>query len=51
MLAFYGRLDDFIPPQQIEEMKAKLAAACAGSKVIVYRAAGHGFFFFDYRPS
>ena len=49
MLAFYGGLDGFIPPNQIEEMKAKLAAGGSESKIIVYPDAGHGFFA-DYRP-
>ena len=29
-------MDGFIPSKQIEEMKAKLAAAGVGSKLIVY---------------
>jgi carboxymethylenebutenolidase len=49
VLAFYGRLDGFIPSEQIEGMKAKLAAAGVESKIIVYPGAGHGFFA-DYRP-
>jgi carboxymethylenebutenolidase len=49
MLAFYGGLDGFIPSEQIDEMKAKLAAAGVESKLIVYPDAGHGFFA-DYRP-
>ena len=49
VLAFYGGLDGFIPPNQIEEMKAKLAAGGSESKIIVYPDAGHGFFA-DYRP-
>jgi carboxymethylenebutenolidase len=49
VLAFYGGLDGFIPSTQIEEMKARLAAAGVESKLIVYPDAGHGFFA-DYRP-
>jgi carboxymethylenebutenolidase len=49
VLAFYGDLDGFIPPTQIDEMKAKLAAAGIESRLIVYPDAGHGFFA-DYRP-
>jgi carboxymethylenebutenolidase len=49
VVAFYGGLDGFIPSTQIEEMKARLAAAGVESKLIVYPDAGHGFFA-DYRP-
>jgi carboxymethylenebutenolidase len=49
MLAFYGRLDGYIPSKQIEQIRAKLAAAGVESKLIVYPDAGHGFFA-DYRP-
>jgi carboxymethylenebutenolidase len=49
VLAFYGRLDNFIRSKQIEAMKVKLAAAGVESKLIVYPDAGHGFFA-DYRP-
>ncbi|HEY1862821.1 MAG TPA: dienelactone hydrolase family protein [Roseiarcus sp.] len=47
VLGFYGGQDGFIPLAQIDEMKAKLAAA-SGAKIIVYPDAGHGFFA-DYR--
>jgi carboxymethylenebutenolidase len=49
VLAFYGGLDGFIPPMQIDEMRGKLAVAGVESKFIVYPDAGHGFFA-DYRP-
>jgi carboxymethylenebutenolidase len=49
VLAFCGRLDGFIPPTQVDEMKAKLMAAGVDAKIVVYPDAGHGFFA-DYRP-
>jgi carboxymethylenebutenolidase len=50
VLGLYGGTDSFISLAQIEMMKAKLAAAGAESKIIVYSDGGHGFFA-DYRPS
>jgi carboxymethylenebutenolidase len=49
VLGLYGGEDAYISTVQIDEMKAKLAAAGGPSKIIVYPAAGHGFFA-DYRP-
>ncbi len=49
MLAFYAGKDGFIPSNQIDEMKAKLAAAGVASKPINPDDL-HGFFA-DYRPS
>jgi carboxymethylenebutenolidase len=50
LLGLYGGKDLNIPLSQIQDMKAMLAAAGGGSKIIVYPDAGHGFFA-DYRPS
>ena len=50
ILAMYGALDRLIPLGQIEAMKAKLAAAGAESRIVVYNDAGHAFFS-DYRPN
>lgn len=50
VLGLYGGKDKAIPLDQIEAMKAKLAAAGGASKIIVYEDAGHAFFA-DYRPS
>jgi carboxymethylenebutenolidase len=49
-LALYGALDRLIPLDQIEAMKAKLAAAGAESKIVVYDDADHAFFS-DYRTN
>jgi len=49
VLGLYSGIDSAIPLDQIEAMKAKLAAAGEASKIIVYADAGHGFFA-DYRP-
>jgi carboxymethylenebutenolidase len=50
VLGLYGGLDKSIPREQIEAMRAKLAAAGGASKIIVYDDAGHAFHA-DYRPS
>lgn len=50
VLGLYGGQDKGIPAAQIEAARQKLAAAGAGSKVIVYEDAGHAFHA-DYRPS
>jgi carboxymethylenebutenolidase len=50
LLGLYGGKDLNIPLSQIQDMKAMLAAAGGGSKIIVYPYAGHGFFAY-YRPS
>jgi carboxymethylenebutenolidase len=49
-LGLYGGVDKAIPLDQIEAMRAKLAAAGGASRIIVYPDAGHAFFA-DYRPS
>ena len=49
-LGLYGGQDKGIPLNQIEAMRAKLAAAGGASRIIVYPDAGHAFFA-DYRPS
>jgi len=49
-LGLYGGQDKSIPLDQIEAMRAKLAAAGGASRIIVYSDAGHAFFA-DYRPS
>jgi carboxymethylenebutenolidase len=49
-LGLYGGQDKGIPLDQIEAMRAKLAAAGGASRIIVYPDAGHAFFA-DYRPS
>jgi carboxymethylenebutenolidase len=49
-LGLYGGQDKSIPLDQIEAMRAKLAAAGGASRIVVYPDAGHAFFA-DYRPS
>jgi carboxymethylenebutenolidase len=49
-LGLYGGRDKSIPLDQIEAMRAKLAAAGGASRIVVYPDAGHAFFA-DYRPS
>jgi carboxymethylenebutenolidase len=49
-LGLYGGQDKNIPLDQIEAMRAKLAAAGGASRIVVYPDAGHAFFA-DYRPS
>ena len=49
-LGLYGGQDKGIPIDQIEAMRAKLAAAGAASRIVVYPDAGHAFYA-DYRPS
>ncbi|HZZ37299.1 MAG TPA: dienelactone hydrolase family protein [Caulobacteraceae bacterium] len=51
VLGLYGALDQGIPMESIEAMRAALAAAGkTGSEIVVYPDAGHGFHA-DYRPS
>ncbi len=50
VLGLYGGMDKSIPLDQIEAMRAKLAAAGGASRIIVYEDAGHAFYA-DYRPS
>jgi len=49
-LGLYGGQDKIIPLDEIEAMRAKLAAAGAESRIVVYPDAGHAFYA-DYRPS
>jgi carboxymethylenebutenolidase len=49
-LGLYGGQDKGILLDQIEAMRAKLAAAGDASRIIVYPDAGHAFYA-DYRPS
>lgn len=53
MLGLYGRQDQSIPQDTIEQMKQALAHAsqpARESQFVVYDDAGHAFFA-DYRPS
>ncbi len=50
VLGLYGGKDKSIPPDQIEAMRSKLAAAGGASRIVVYADAGHAFYA-DYRPS
>lgn len=50
VLGLYGEADQGIPVAQVEEMKAKLAAAGKTAEFKVFPGAGHGFHA-DYRPS
>jgi carboxymethylenebutenolidase len=50
VLGLYGAEDQGIPPSQVEQMKAALAAAGKTAEFKIYTGAGHGFHA-DYRPS
>jgi carboxymethylenebutenolidase len=50
VLGLYGAEDQGIPPSQVEDMKAKLAAAGKTAEFKIYPGAPHGFHA-DYRPS
>ncbi len=50
VLGLYGGKDDGIPLEQVEKMKAAVAAALSKSEIVVYPDAPHGFHA-DYRPS
>lgn len=53
MLLFFGADDSFIPPDQVERIKARLAALKKDAETIVYPGAPHGFFCNErdsYRP-
>jgi carboxymethylenebutenolidase len=50
VLGLYGAEDGGIPPAQVEQMKAALAAAGKTAEFKEYPGAGHGFHA-DYRPS
>ena len=50
VLGLYGGQDTGIPMEDVEKMKAALAAAKSKSEVVVYPEAPHGFHA-DYRPS
>lgn len=50
VLGLYGEADQSIPVSQVEEMKARLAAADKTAEFQIYPEAPHGFHA-DYRPS
>jgi carboxymethylenebutenolidase len=50
VLGLYGADDQGIPPSQVEQMKAALAAAGKQAEFKIYPGVGHGFHA-DYRPS
>ena len=50
VLGLYGGQDTGIPMEDVEKMKAALAAAKSKSEIVVYPDAPHGFHA-DYRPS
>jgi carboxymethylenebutenolidase len=50
VLGLYGAADQGIPPSQVEDMKAALAAAGKTAEFKIYPGASHGFHA-DYRPS
>jgi carboxymethylenebutenolidase len=50
VLGLYGGMDDGIPLDTVEQMKAMLANAGSPSEIVVYPDAPHGFHA-DYRPS
>ncbi len=50
VLGLYGAQDQGITPDQVEKMKAALAAAHKTAAFHIYPDAGHGFHA-DYRPS
>ena len=53
VLGLYGRQDQSIPQDTLEQMKqaiAKVRRVARGSQFVVYDDAGHAFFA-DYRPS
>ena len=44
VLLFYGDQDGFIPLEEVERIKTRLAVAKKDAEVVVYRGADHGFF-------
>lgn len=50
VLGLYGERDRGIPPETVDAMRAKLAAAGSRSEIVLFPAAPHGFHA-DYRPS
>jgi carboxymethylenebutenolidase len=50
VLGLYGGLDKGIPLDDVEKMRAALAAARSKSEIVVFPEAEHGFNA-DYRPS
>ena len=50
VLGLYGEKDQGIPLEDVEKMRAALAAAKQPSEIVVFAAAPHGFHA-DYRPS
>jgi carboxymethylenebutenolidase len=50
MLLFFGEKDAFIPLDQVEKIKQRLADLGKEAETVVYPGADHGFFC-DERPS
>ena len=50
VLGLYGGADQGIPLETVEQMRARLQRGAAGSEIVVYPDAPHGFHA-DYRPS
>ncbi len=50
VLGLYGEKDESIPLKDVEKMRTLLDKGKSGSKIIVYKEAGHAFHA-DYRPS
>jgi len=50
VLGLYGALDSSIPLDQVERMRAAVAAARKNAEIVVYPEAGHAFHS-DYRPT
>ena len=50
MVAFFGEKDGFIPLEEVDRIKARLAELGKPAEVVVYEGADHGFFC-DERPS
>jgi carboxymethylenebutenolidase len=50
VLGLYGEKDQGIPLEDVEKMRAALAAAKQPSQIVVFPDAPHGFHA-DYRPS
>ena len=44
MLLFFGENDTFIPPEEVERIKSRLAALKKNAETVVYPGAPHGFF-------
>jgi carboxymethylenebutenolidase len=44
MLLFFGEQDAFIPPEQVDKIKARLAELGKDAETVIYPGADHGFF-------